>query len=227
MGTPVLRGSVREVRGMTDELPETAPGEDGRVIIRRSGQGWQVAGEELPDLTSAMVLADLLAPGLEPPGSPGSAGAAGTGKAASAAEAAGTAEGTGTAEAASVAGAAGVAGTALADGAALAEEAGRLRVTVAQLQHALATRVRVEQAIGVLCERRRMPPRAAFELLRGVARGSGLRVSDLAEQVVESAANPLLILPGDLARPPRQPRVRGLSPRHVRITEQPDPADFR
>ncbi|HEY3735027.1 MAG TPA: ANTAR domain-containing protein [Streptosporangiaceae bacterium] len=158
-------------------------------MIRRSGQGWRVADEEAPDLTSAIVLADLLAPGLRPPdapdapGAPADAGPDGDGE----------------------------------DG--LAGEARRLRVTVAQLQHALATRVRVEQAIGVLAERGRIAPKAAFELLRGVARGSGARLVDLAEQVVESAANPLLALPDELARPPRQPRVRGRSPRHVRVVE--------
>ena len=31
------------------------------VLVRRSGQGWQVGPEETADLTSAMVLADLLA----------------------------------------------------------------------------------------------------------------------------------------------------------------------
>lgn len=159
------------------------------AIIRRSGQGWQVGEEEVADLTSAMVLADLLMPGLPPPSPPGARDPDGPGP----------------------------------DGAdsdrALAGEAARLRVTVAQLQHALATRVRVEQAIGVLCERRRLPPRQAFELLRGVARGSGLRLADLATQVVDSAANALLILPGDLSRPPRQPRSRGRSPRHMRVPD--------
>ena len=31
------------------------------VVVRRSGQGWQVGNEEASDLTSAMVLADLFA----------------------------------------------------------------------------------------------------------------------------------------------------------------------
>ncbi|MGH3285787.1 MAG: hypothetical protein ACRDPD_14055 [Streptosporangiaceae bacterium] len=31
------------------------------VVVRRSGQGWRVGAEETADLTSAMVLADLLA----------------------------------------------------------------------------------------------------------------------------------------------------------------------
>ena len=33
----------------------------GELVVRRSGQGWQVGDEEADDLTSAMVLADLLA----------------------------------------------------------------------------------------------------------------------------------------------------------------------
>jgi hypothetical protein len=98
-------------------------------------------------------------------------------------------------------------------------EAARLRVTVAQLEGALVRRVRVEQAIGIICERRRIPPRKAFELLRSQARASGARVAELAGQVVESATNPLLMLPAELARPPREPRARGKSPRHVRSAE--------
>ena len=37
------------------------PYESGGVVVRRSEQGWLVGGEETADLTSAMVLADLLA----------------------------------------------------------------------------------------------------------------------------------------------------------------------
>ena len=54
------------------------------------------------------------------------------------------------------------------------DEAARLAVTVAQLEHALAARVRVEQAIGVLAERHRLRPRQAFDLLRSVARSAGV-----------------------------------------------------
>jgi hypothetical protein len=97
-----------------------------------------------------------------------------------------------------------------------AAEAGRLRVTVAQLEAALVRRVRVEQAIGIICERRRVPPRKAFEMLRAEARAAGGRVAELAGTVVESATNPLVLLPGELARPAREPRERGRSPRHVR-----------
>ena len=38
----------------------TEPSRDG-VVVRRSGQGWQVGNEQAADLTSAMVLADLFA----------------------------------------------------------------------------------------------------------------------------------------------------------------------
>ena len=100
-----------------------------------------------------------------------------------------------------------------------AAEAARLRVTVAQLEHALATRVRVEQAIGIVSERRRVPARQAFELLRTVARADGTRLAELAARVVDSAVNPLLTLPEELARPPRPPRARGRSPRHMRVSE--------
>ena len=54
--------------------PEGAP--DG-VIVRRSGQGWQVGAEQAADLTSAMVLADLLAADLGAPRRPAARGPAG------------------------------------------------------------------------------------------------------------------------------------------------------
>jgi ANTAR domain len=146
------------------------------AIVRRSGQGWRVGDEELTELTSAMVLADLLA--AEQP-----------------------------------------AGALPAPPPAAATEAERLRVTVAQLESALVRRVKVEQAIGIVCERRRVPPVRAFELIRSVARADGSRVAELAARIVDSATNPLLALPGELARPLRQPRVRGKSPRHVRVGE--------
>jgi hypothetical protein len=149
------------------------------MVVRRAGHGWQVDGEEAADLTSAMVLADLLAAELGAP-APAPAGprrsSAVTGE----------------------------------------EEAARLAVTVAQLEHALAARVRVEQAIGVLAERHRLRPRQAFDLLRDVARSGGGRVIEIAETVVQSAANPLLPLPEALARKPAAPRTRGRSPRRAR-----------
>ena len=152
------------------------------VVVRRSGQGWQVGSEEAADLISAMVLADLLAADLgTPPGPP----------------------------AGPPAGPAAVSET---------DEAARLAVTVAQLEHALTARVRVEQAIGVLAERHRLRPREAFDLLRNVARSRGQRVTDIAEAVVDSASNPLLPLPEELARKQLPSRKRGRSPRHARGT---------
>jgi ANTAR domain len=150
-----------------------------RVVVRRSEQGWQVGPEETADLTSAMVLADLLAADLgapavtpRPPAGPADE----------------------------------------------ADEAARLAVTVAQLEHALAARVRVEQAIGVLAERHRLRPREAFDLLRNVARSRGQKVTDIAGAVVDSTSNPLLPLPEELARKQLPPRKRGRSPRHARST---------
>lgn len=151
------------------------------VVVRRGAHGWQVGTEETADLTSAMVLADLLAADLGTPAVP----IAGPPRGAVVSE---------------------------------AGEAARLAVTVAQLEHALAARVRVEQAIGVLAERHRLRPRQAFDLLRSAARADGRRVIEIAEDVVESASNPLLPLPPALVRPQPAARKRGPSPRHVRAS---------
>lgn len=79
------------------------------------------------------------------------------------------------------------------------DEVSRLRLLVAQLEHALAARVAVEQAIGVLSERHRLAPRAAFDQLRKAARSRGRRVHHLAGEVVASAATPGVPLPPELA----------------------------
>jgi len=158
-----------------------ASGEPGHPVLgaepvaRRTATGWRVGDEEVSDLTSAMVLADLLAadlpaqgtpppsvPAVPPPGDD-------------------------------------------------PPDARKLEQTVAQLEHALTARVRVEQAIGVLAERHRLRPRQAFELLRSVARAQGRRVLEMATEVVDSATNPLLRIPEELAKPPlarRRGRVR-------------------
>jgi hypothetical protein len=190
-----------------DAAPDATGGES--VVLRRSGQGWQVGPEEATDLTSAMVLADLLATDLgsptvplvaPPPGSPASpASPASPGSA----------------------GPAGSLAVSLRAQGVEADEAARLAVTVAQLEHALVARVRVEQAIGVLAERHRLRPRQAFDLLRNVARARGDKVIDIAEVVVDSASNPLLALPEELARKQLTPRVRGRSPRHARAPGSP------
>jgi hypothetical protein len=69
------------------------------------------------------------------------------------------------------------------------DEAGNLRLQVEQLQHALAARVVVEQAIGVLAERLSVSPREAFERLRRLSRSRGQKVHDLARLVVASVGN--------------------------------------
>lgn len=66
------------------------------------------------------------------------------------------------------------------------DEVANLRMQVAQLQHALAARVVIEQAIGVLAERLSVAPRDAFERLRKVSRSRGRKVHDLARLVVDS-----------------------------------------
>jgi hypothetical protein len=186
--------------------PSGRHGKDDDVVVRKADHGWVVGGENVSDLTSAMVLADLFAAdhavsddtslleavdnAREPrqqasrPHMPGrhSAGPADNKRPET-------------------------------------DEAQRLAVTVSQLEHALASRVRVEQAIGVLAERHRLRPREAFDLLRGAARSRGRRVTEIAQDVVASAANPLLRLPEELARklPEQRQRGRSLRGRHAEI----------
>jgi hypothetical protein len=201
-------------------------GRDDDVVVRKADRGWVVGGENVSDLTSAIVLADLFAAdlsanddtavleGVDPndgsrlesparPGRPerpnGSQHAAPRHDAARQRDGR---RGTPGRHAARPSG----------NDGAEADEASRLAVTVAQLEHALASRVRVEQAIGVLAERHRIRPREAFDLLRGAARSRGQRITDIAQDVVASAANPLLRLPDELARklPDQRPRGRSL-----------------
>jgi GAF domain-containing protein len=58
------------------------------------------------------------------------------------------------------------------------------------LQHALDHRSLIEQAKGVIMERRGLDQQAAFELLRSHARSARRRLDDLARQVVEGAHLP-------------------------------------
>ena len=64
-------------------------------------------------------------------------------------------------------------------------ELAALRRTVGQLEHALAARVSIERAIGVLAERHGTTPRAAFEDLRGRARSQGRPATELAAEVLD------------------------------------------
>ena len=129
---------------------------EGLVIRRAPEGGWAVGEHETGDLTSAMVLADLLAGDLSPGARPAKSDAP-------------------------------------------LDELGQLRMSVRQLEHALAARVVVEQAIGVLTERQHSSPRQAFERLRKVARSRGRKVHDLAREIVMSATDPAVPLPPELA----------------------------
>jgi ANTAR domain/GAF domain len=129
---------------------------EGVVITRTADGSWQVGDEQTGDLTSAMVLADLLAGEISPGARPARSDSP-------------------------------------------LDELAQLRLSVTQLEHALAARVVVEQAIGVLTERQHAAPREAFERLRKVARSRGRKVHDLAREVVLSAGDPSVPLPPELA----------------------------
>ena len=190
------------------EPEQDPPARDGHAslleepVARRTPDGWRVGDEEVPDLTSAMVLADLLAAELPTQAMPAVAPAAGPapGQAGRTSGGARHAEG----------GARGAAGARHPAGGEVADPKRLLR-TVAQLEHALTARIRVEQAIGVLAERHRIRPRQAFELLRSAARARGRRVLEMASEVVDSATNPLLRIPDELAKPPVGRRGRRIA----------------
>lgn len=211
------KGSARDARETDDD-----------VVVRKAEHGWVVGGEEVSDLTSAMVLADLFAAdhaAYEEGHSAGATAEASSGGSGGPDERRGDERRTG--EAGGRSGAAGPPRQVRSPAATRpevvirseprfvpkseieADEAARLAVTVTQLEHALASRVRVEQAIGVLAERHRLRPREAFDLLRGAARSRGKRITDISEDVVASTANPLLRLPDELSRQV-QPKARAL-----------------
>ncbi len=170
------------------------------TVLRRTEAGWSVGDEDVPDLTCAMVLADLIdaelpddsqtAPGRQPAAGASAveSGLPAGGKAAGQAAGAGMSSGAGSAARADAAGDGPAGDGPAGDGS--HDEAGRLRLTISQLERALAVRIRVEQAIGVLAERHRVRPRQAFEQLRSVARQRGQRVIDIAGDVIASATNP-------------------------------------
>jgi hypothetical protein len=186
------------------------------AVLRRTPAGWSVGEEDAGDLTCAMVLADLIAAELPDSAAEASDYLGMTGDAAASGGPAGrdTAAGTGAAGRPAAADPAAPSDQAGDEGS--PDEARRLRATVRQLERALAVRIRVEQAIGILAERHRVRPRQAFEQLRAAARGRGQRVIDIAGDVVASATNPLLPLPEELSRPTMAPRPRSRSQRRAR-----------
>jgi len=68
-----------------------------------------------------------------------------------------------------------------------------------QLQQALDSRVTIEQAKGVLAERRQITVDAAFALLRAYARNNNLHLSDLARQVADGSSTATELLSGPQA----------------------------
>jgi hypothetical protein len=98
-----------------------------------------------------------------------------------------------------------------------AAELAELRRTVGQLEHALAARVSIERAIGVLAERHRTTPRTAFEELRRHARSQGRPAQELAAEVLQTLDAPAPDEPSaPLAGPaPEAPRV--VRPRPSRV----------
>jgi GAF domain-containing protein len=70
----------------------------------------------------------------------------------------------------------------------------------AQLQQALDSRIIIEQAKGILAERHRVTPPAAFAVLRAHARKTNSKLRDLANDVVSGSADPYRQARGDAAR---------------------------
>jgi len=204
------------------------PANDGNTAplqaVARTPTGWRVADEELPDLTSAMVLADILnaeltedeqaeldaasASSAAPtPPPPDGAAVRNSGLLAGRPDASAPGREYPTGPAGHPAARRGAHRAGPRGTAAELAEAEQLKETVAQLERALTVRVRVEQAIGVLAERHRIRPRQAFELLRSASRARGQRIMETASQVIASATNPLLRLPEELAKPPMPRRM--------------------
>ena len=168
-GEPAVRGPVPVLFP-----PEVLPGPAGgpAALVVRTTRGWAVLGGARPDadpddvvdgltLVEAMTLADLVASELGAGPEPDRA----------------------TRRSARTA-------TRPADGASEEtvdprdHEIAGLRRTVSQLEHALAARVSIERAIGVLAERQGTSPREAFEELRGQARSQGRPATELAGEVL-------------------------------------------
>ena len=75
----------------------------------------------------------------------------------------------------------------------LVELTGILARRCGQLQHALQSRIVIEQAKGVLAERYAIDPDDAFEALRRTARSNRIKLHDLAADVVASRTTPMLL----------------------------------
>jgi AmiR/NasT family two-component response regulator len=60
----------------------------------------------------------------------------------------------------------------------------------AQLQHALESRVVIEQAKGILAERYRLDVEEAFDVIRRAARANRLKIHELAGRIQPAAETP-------------------------------------
>ncbi|MEU2347534.1 ANTAR domain-containing protein [Modestobacter sp. NPDC049651] len=155
--------------GLPEDVLRTPAGAPAAVVVRTPG-GWRVlsatdAGEAFPGvepmpLVEAMTLADLVAQELGSDPEPDRQAR----RAARGGEAPETA-----ADPRDV-------------------EIAELRRTVAQLEHALAARVSIERAIGVLAERHSTTPREAFDQLRRRARSAARPAAELAREVLDGLA---------------------------------------
>jgi AmiR/NasT family two-component response regulator len=63
-----------------------------------------------------------------------------------------------------------------------------------QLEHALESRIVIEQAKGVLAERLQIPIETAFEVLRRASRDRRVKLHEIARDVVASGETPPAIL---------------------------------
>ncbi len=80
-----------------------------------------------------------------------------------------------------------------------------------QLQHALESRVVIEQAKGMLAQRMKISPNEAFGRLREYSRSHQLKIHDVARSIVEGHAG---VINGDVRDPARE-RRRELTPPSV------------
>lgn len=105
-------------------------------------------------------------------------------------------------------------GQALADVATIAISQQRIiadhRRRTDQLQHALNSRIVIEQAKARLAERHDIPVDHAFELMRSYARNNNLRISELAQTISANTDTHALVIPGASAQQsPRDNPRRG------------------